>query len=220
MEIKLKRLFVLDIDGTLIDSTSVHQKAFLNAVSDLVGPVENTDWSSYLDHTDSGIFRDILKQKRLSPLDEKTVSSFDEKIEAFLNQHIIHSPLFEIDGAKKFLNLLESQNIPYCFATGSMRKAAILKLQTITSYPNLAVLTTANEFQTREEIVSEAITQAKQFFNVADFDEIISVGDGIWDFRTAKNLNLKFWGIGNRLDSLVEKEEIFKNFNEVLEQKY
>jgi len=38
-------------------------------------------------------------------------------------------------------------------------------------------------------------TKAKDFYKVDIFEHIISVGDGIWDLRTARNLKIHFIGI-------------------------
>ena len=55
-------------------------------------------------------------------------------------------------------------------------------------------------------MVLDAIERAKAYYNISKFDEIISVGDGIWDLKTAQNLDLNFIGIG-----LKNKELLLQN---------
>ena len=48
----------------------------------------------------------------------------------------------------------------------------------------------------REEIVSAAIKNALTYYHADKFERVISVGDGLWDLLTAKNLDLEFIGVG------------------------
>jgi phosphoglycolate phosphatase-like HAD superfamily hydrolase len=61
---------------------------------------------------------------------------------------------------------------------------------------NEAMMVSASEYETREEIVSNAITLAKKEYGLSDEVSIVSVGDGVWDLKTAQVLGLDFIGIG------------------------
>ena len=67
--------------------------------------------------------------------------------------------------------------------------------------------------------MKSAIKKAKNYFDVDNFEQIISVGDGIWDLRTAKNLGIHFLGIRNKNLELFLQEWIkshitdWKSFN-------
>ena len=39
------------------------------------------------------------------------------------------------------------------------------------------------------------IDKAKEQYGVAEFEKIVSVGDAVWDLKTAANLNIGFIGI-------------------------
>jgi phosphoglycolate phosphatase-like HAD superfamily hydrolase len=60
----------------------------------------------------------------------------------------------------------------------------------------------------REEIVNSAIEKAKKYYNVDEFQKIISVGDGIWDLKTARNLGIHFLGIRDKNLADFKKENI------------
>ena len=64
------------------------------------------------------------------------------------------------------------------------------------------LLSTASDGLSREEIVNSSIEKAKNEFELATFEKIISFGDGRWDVQTAKNLNLDFVGIGEKYEAL------------------
>ena len=97
-------------------------------------------------------------------------------------------------------------NYAVAFATGSLPKPAKLKLdQCNIWYDEFLILTSLISFD-RETFVLKAIENAKEYFNVDRFDQIYSVGDGLWDLETAKSLELKFIGIGP-----AHKEQLLKN---------
>jgi phosphoglycolate phosphatase-like HAD superfamily hydrolase len=51
-----------------------------------------------------------------------------------------------------------------------------------------------------------AVVKAKGRYGVSEFSKIVSVGDGLWDVRTAHNLNFAFLGIGRG----AAKEELYR----------
>lgn len=71
---------------------------------------------------------------------------------------------------------------------------------------NRQLLATSKTSFTREGFVQEAITRAKNYYGITDFEQIITVGDGVWDLQTAKNLKLEFIGIGVK-----HKQELLNN---------
>ena len=64
------------------------------------------------------------------------------------------------------------------------------------------MLVTASEHVTREEIVTAAIMAAISRHGGSP-DRIVSVGDGLWDLKTAEALGLSFLGIGTGENALV-----------------
>lgn len=70
------------------------------------------------------------------------------------------------------------------------------KLQCIGINYNENLLVASDTIYERETIVSQAINNAKTYYSVSSFDNIISVGDGLWDLLTAKNLKIDFIGVG------------------------
>jgi phosphoglycolate phosphatase-like HAD superfamily hydrolase len=58
----------------------------------------------------------------------------------------------------------------------------------------------------REAIVGAAISRSQNHYRQDNFDRIVSVGDGVWDVRTAARLGLAFIGVasGARAEMLRE----------------
>jgi phosphoglycolate phosphatase-like HAD superfamily hydrolase len=55
----------------------------------------------------------------------------------------------------------------------------------------------ADDGLSREEILQVAVSRAERLYQKDHFARIVSVGDGLWDVRTAHNLRFPFLGIGS-----------------------
>lgn len=187
-------LIVFDIDDTLSKSEYQHTTAYVNAMKDFGITEINQNWSSYKHHTDSY----ILKKNYENNLATKFEFSFIENFENRMTELMLSlNKVSEIKGAKNMMSHITKQtNYAVAFATGSLLKPAIIKLQQAEISFNEKLVVGSNEIFTREGIVQKAINQAKEFYQVNSFENIISVGDGIWDLNTARNLELHFLGIG------------------------
>jgi beta-phosphoglucomutase-like phosphatase (HAD superfamily) len=189
-------LLILDIDGTLTDTVSIHHAFFLAALSEFDISNIDTNWGGYTHHTDSWILAEIFKRAfdRSPSLHE--VKTVEDVMATCFEGLIETTSIQEIVGAKAFIRAVQaSSQIAYAFATGSFRAPAKRKLESLNiSYPS-ELLVTASEFDTREEIVRQAIARAGKYWGTMDFDRVLSIGDGYWDLLTARKLDLEFIGI-------------------------
>jgi phosphoglycolate phosphatase-like HAD superfamily hydrolase len=206
-------LIVFDIDGTLTDSVFIHQAAFRFAL-DAFGFAEyNTHWGSYLHHTDSYIFSEIFKTQKNRGPNEKELSDFEgilfNKIIADLKGNFIQ----EIHGATKFVNTLQEAGYDIVYATGSLTRPAKLKLEHIGIKIEEQLLISSNTIHSREELVNLAIEKAGKFHQ-REYLKIISIGDGLWDLKTADNLRIEFVGIANKKLLEYGAAAVFLNFTE------
>lgn len=195
-------LFVFDIDDTISETALIHQQYFLEALKELGVQEMDTNFGKYKHHTDSYIAKQIYEADRKQPFSSELLSAYEQKV-----LHKFHkTEIKEIAGSVYFLASLNNRNdIAIAFATGAVRETAVYKLNVLgISFQNNQ-LVASNEIEDREGIVSKAIEQAKMLNGVVEFDRIFSFGDGIWDLKTAKNLNLEFVGIGLRnKEALIE----------------
>ncbi|WP_378185908.1 HAD family hydrolase [Aquimarina sp. W85] len=122
----------------------------------------------------------------------------------------------EIVGARAMIESLRQNKVPFSFATGALPKPAIAKLQQCDIWYDEALLATSKTHESREGFVMDAIVRAKRYYNRNNFDRIISVGDGVWDMKTAHNLNLDFVGIGSKYASYFKNngvKECYEDMN-------
>lgn len=191
---KKKSLLVFDIDGTLTNSIKAHQKAFTEALYDLGVKTIDTNFKEYKHYTDSYIAKVIYEKDTNQEFSDIKIKEFEN----YLTKRITRSKINEILGAKKLIEYLETQSeFAVCYATGSLLKPAIFKLDSIGIKYSKKQLVASNNIHEREDIVLKAIENALEFYAVNTFNRIIAVGDGLWDLKTAHNLDLEFIGIGS-----------------------
>lgn len=196
-------LVVFDIDGTLSDSVAIHQQAFIAALRSLGVEEMDTNFKTYKHHTDSYIAKTIYEKAMGLPFDQETLLKFEAHLYAFMKEHAIA----EIEGTKAVIRYFEQQpNWGIAYATGSLLKPAVYKLTQIGLKYADKQLVTANTFYDRASIVQTAIDQAKVYYGQTDFEKIVSIGDGLWDLKTAQALGVHFIGIGAKHKALLLKE--------------
>lgn len=198
-------LVVFDIDGTLTDTVALHQAAFLVAMQSFDFPSLNQDWSSYRHHTDSGIFAEAWEKAGRGKPSAVDWLAFSARLElAFERAQSTHS-IREIPGAAAFIALLQNAGWRVGYATGGTRALSLIKLRRAGISFDESCLVTASEHITRDEIVGSAIAAA-----TGDSAELpglpVSIGDGPWDLTTARNLGLRFLGVGRGLKARILTE--------------
>lgn len=188
-----KRLIVFDIDDTLTKSEDQHQTSYVDTMRHFGITKIDQNWKSYKHHTDSYILSENYNRNKTTPFHFSFIEEFEKEM---TNRILQMSETTEILGARKAVSFfMKNTSYGVCFATGSLRAPALIKLEEagIPFVPELVV--GSNQFFSREEIVKNAIEGARSFYKVDIFEHIISVGDGIWDLQTARNLGIHFIGI-------------------------
>ena len=185
---------VFDIDGTLTDSVRAHQTAFEAALHDFSFPALRTDWGSYRHHSDSAILAEAWAEADREGAAD--LARLEESYARHYRAAITDEPFEEIPGTRAFLEHLREGGWLLAFATGSLRSGAMHKLEVAGVDGEREVLVTASEFETREQIVGQAVELACKMAGGTAPGRVLPIGDGIWDLKTAKNLGYEFLGIG------------------------
>jgi phosphoglycolate phosphatase-like HAD superfamily hydrolase len=182
---------VFDIDGTLLESSSLHHDLIAVVLARDGLDVFFQPWASYPHYTDRGVIDELLKHFRQRPAEVSDLELYDEAYRAALAEHLESNALGEISGAARLLRELSAMpNVHLCYATGSLRKMAEIKLGLVGVDAKLAALATGSDFNSREEIVLDAIRRASG--PLTGIFDVVILGDGIWDQRTAENLAIPF----------------------------
>lgn len=217
-------LAIFDIDGTLTETNEVDDECFVAAFAESyrISDIE-TDWTMYKHVTDSGILSELFERKLKRAPQEKDFAAFKrcfvEKLKEFAEKDA--KRFVEIRHAKIMLERLRfEKDWAIALATGAFYDSAELKLSAakinIEDFP----VATADDAASREEILQIAIGKSLAFYGQDRFEKTVSIGDGVWDARTARNLNLDFIGIagsgGERAEKLRREgaELIIEDFSE------
>lgn len=214
MTAKKSGIVVFDIDGTLTDSIPQHQIAFERALRQFNFPALRTDWGNYRHHTDSAIFSEAWEEAKFA--DSPNLAALEAHYRRELDDQLAKKPLLEIAGAASFIQWLKQHGWAVAYATGSLRYGAEKKLAALDIDARDAILVTASEYQTREDLLINAIKLASEQSSLPAGQKVISVGDGLWDLKTAQNLQLAFIGIGEGPKAGLLTDlgaEVFADFN-------
>jgi phosphoglycolate phosphatase-like HAD superfamily hydrolase len=214
------QLVMFDIDGTLTESNSLDGTSYLQALSQVFGFSEvSSDWAAYTHVTDSCILREVCQSKlgRMPESDE--VEAFQKSFLKLLAEGAAdHDSLKPIPGAFKMLScLLESPNHAVAYAGGGWTAAALFKLQSANLPINNIPYAFSDDDESREGITAIALARAKVHYHQS-FQNIVYIGDGIWDIRSARKSGYAFIGIasGDQAQELSEAgaTHIFADYND------
>ena len=194
------KLAVFDIDGTLTETNDVDSVCFVQAMADahsIVGM--STNWGAYAHTTDSYITRELLRERFGRPPEDEELSRFQERFVSLLEEERAKdAALFaEIGGAAAALARLRREpGWAVALASGCWRGSGEMKLRAAGLESGDIPAAYAEDGVSREEILLAAVARAREFYGLESFEGVVSLGDGLWDVRTARNLGFPFVGVG------------------------
>lgn len=198
-------LAIFDIDGTLTQTSGVDGECYVKALGDCFGFEQiDTNWSNYRHTTDSAILSEIFEQRLGRPPDPQERELAMNRLVTLLEAHWREEPdAFQaVPGAASALQSLdESPRWCTALATGACRPSARFKLAKAGLNIEQRPLASSEDGPSREQIVRTALDQSRVATG-ALYQRIVSVGDGLWDVRTAARLSLPFVGIGSGAQAL------------------
>jgi phosphoglycolate phosphatase-like HAD superfamily hydrolase len=194
------KLAIFDIDGTLTNTNSVDNDCFVKALSEAHVITEiNTDWATYTHTTDSGITLQIFQEKFGRDPEDTELDRFKSCFVNMLSEEYqANSSSFNaIAGASVALSRLKREpDWAIAIATGCWRESALLKLRAAKIDIDGIPAAFAEDGLSREEILQSAVAQSLEHYRLSSFAKTVSVGDGVWDVRTARRLSFTFLGVG------------------------
>ena len=193
------RLAIFDIDGTLTETNSVDSVCFVRAMAD-AHSIEgvSTDWGAYAHTTDSYITRQLFSERFGRAPDDSEVSRFTSRFVSLLEDYKAKdASLFkEVGGAAEALARLGLEpGWALAVASGCWRGSGLMKLRAAGLELGDVPAAFAEDGESREEILSAALARAGEFYGTGSFERVVSLGDGLWDVRAARNLGCPFVGV-------------------------
>jgi phosphoglycolate phosphatase-like HAD superfamily hydrolase len=193
------KLVVFDLDGTLTETNAVDADCFVLAFEQALQITQlNNNWNDYDYVTDQGILVQIFTERfgRHPAIEEheRVVTRFIDLLG--IRYASDKSGFAEVPGATRLIHRLRGEaDWAIAIATGAWRRSAEFKIGRthlpVTDVPSAF----AEDGPARETVVRTAIDRALVRYRQSGFERIISVGDALWDVKTARNLGLPFLGI-------------------------
>jgi len=192
------KLVIFDIDGTLANTSNVDDLCFIPTLREHFGRSDfDTDWRNYPHVSDSGILDSLSRQFLGRPPTKDESSAFENRFVARLKARPA-SDFQALQGADAMLAHLRAiEGIELAIATGCWLASAEHKLQQAGIEFDGIPIGTASDAIARVDILQVARRKA------GAAQEIIYLGDAVWDVHATKKLGWRMIGIGERIDELI-----------------
>ncbi len=187
-------LIIFDIDGTLCDTREVDARCHVEAFESVTGhSLAAVDWSLYPEATSAAIVQDLLSEMGIrNPVDteQRILEEFISRLE---NEARRKPDSFRpVEGALDlFEELGRRKNYKIAIATGDWHESAKLKLHLAGFKTDRVPFASSSDTRRRADIISLASQRAGVYVSDA-----VYVGDGLWDIKAARELNMRFMGVG------------------------
>lgn len=200
----MRLLAIFDLDGTLARTTEVDGVCFVRAVHETLGLAVDANWETYENCTDQGILEEIVHRSRGRPPRPAEVDLVRSRFVELLKSRACARPdeFQEVAGARRILGELERRGWQTAIATGGWVESADLKRRTA-GLPEAIPLFGSDTEPRRAGILLRALDHHVAQTGRAP-RRVVSLGDGVWDVRTARELRIPFVGLsrGRRADRL------------------
>jgi phosphoglycolate phosphatase-like HAD superfamily hydrolase len=195
------KLAVFDFDGTLAKTMGVDTECYVQAFGEALEIRGfSTTWTDYEHVTDEGVTRQIFVERfGRHPHAHETDKLIDHFIMLLTSRCEAERKEFaEVPGAASFVTHLRAgSEWGIALATGAWRRSVQFKMERagipIADIPSAF----SEDGPSRESIVLTAIDRAASHYRQHRFERIVSVGDALWDVKTARKLGLPFLGIAD-----------------------
>jgi phosphoglycolate phosphatase-like HAD superfamily hydrolase len=197
----MTKLIVFDIDGTLTRTNDVDTRCYVQAMSEYLGVTIDDDWSRYRHVTDSGIATELF-ELHARPLAD--VNLVRQRFLSLSAEALQEEPdcCREVAGARDLLvTLRRMPGVAVGFATGGWADSAHAKLRHAGIDAGDWAFASADDCESRTEIMRLCEQRAAARTNVQSFAAISYVGDGDWDLHASRELGWNFIGIAGGDDA-------------------
>jgi Predicted phosphatases len=196
----VKNLFMLDVDGTLVDSCQMDHECFSQAIEAVTGLSIPDNLGSYTNVTDAGIIEELIDTHGLN---HDKIRLFREIKRVFTQKLAVamaEKGLAPIPGAIEFIeHMRHVPSVELAIATGGWEETARMKLKAAGFNIDGIVFSSCSDAMSRSEVMALAAFRAKQDYGVY-FDRRIYFGDGVWDKQATQSLNYEFVAVGDKVE--------------------
>ncbi|MFP4528404.1 MAG: HAD family hydrolase [Candidatus Kapaibacterium sp.] len=196
------KLVIFDIDGTLTNTVDVDDICFAKAFKDVFGmDISGINWhriKTLSSGTDTGMAMEIYRSYKKVLPDMNDIITLRETFTRRLKFELITHPekFTEIPGARNFMRkLCNNSKIGVSVSTGSWKQSGLMKLAAAGMEIGDIPYSSSEFLSKRTEILDDVIQKSKKYYGHDKFDSMVYIGDGKWDYLSARELGIKFVGV-------------------------
>ena len=194
MKKKGKRLVLLDIDGTLLDTHGFGREAFIHGLERVTGERDELAYVSFAGNADRNVLDQVMAARKLR-LAEKDIQRIFACIAEELRERLRENPAQEIAGAGTFLERLDAEGAGLGLVTGNIRECAYLKLGSVGFDRFFGFGGFGDEHANRANIARMALAAAKEAGFDAAEGRACLVGDTPFDVAAGLDVGLLVIGV-------------------------
>lgn len=187
------KLFLFDIDGTLISPGPAARRAISQAIENYTGVPPNLQIKDVAGLTDRLIVKNAL-EKRGKNVDDNIVidNIVNEYIKLFSTAYSNSDGAFVYKDSIKLIEKVKAQGIPLALLTGNVKRGAEIKLGKFDLMKHFRFGAFADDVETRNDLPPLANKLADEKFGISFKSEnIVLVGDTPEDAIAAKSNGCK-----------------------------
>ena len=192
----MSKLVVFDVDGTLACTSAIDDMCWQKVALEVLGIHGiSTDWGTYEHSTDEAIAAELIRERTdffdvVSKVYEVRDRFRDLIFQAGKSDPNLFTPT---PGAPAIFSYLAEAGWQSAIATGGWELTARYKLSRAGIPHEDVPAAFADDAYPRSEIILLAQRRAEKQTGMS-FDQVVYVGDGVWDIRAAFELDIGFVG--------------------------
>lgn len=189
----MNKLFLFDIDGTLISPGPTARKAISEAIENYTGELPHLQIKDVAGLTDRLIVKNALQKSGKSTDSQSVIDDIvDNYLELFSKYYTESDGAFLYEDSVKLVEKVKERNIHIGLLTGNMKQGAEIKLGKFDLMKYFPFGAFADDGYTRNDLPIVAREVAQRLYNTKfDFENIVLVGDTPEDAIAAKTNGCK-----------------------------
>ncbi|UCH86781.1 MAG: HAD hydrolase-like protein [Dehalococcoidia bacterium] len=183
----MAKLFLFDVDKTLVDSRGAGGRAMTAAFAQLFGIADGFAGIGFTGRTDTAIFRDAVNAHSLDGEFPTLLARFQETYFSMLPRTLTEVQAQVLSGVHELLaGIQAAPGASLGLATGNFRESARLKLEPFGLYDFFLAGGFADDSEDRAEVVAIAIERLAEASGGPDPREVYVIGDTPLDIAAAE----------------------------------
>lgn len=184
----MRKLFLFDLDGTLVTTGGAGLRALNRAFEDVFGRRNAVEGYSPSGKTDPAIFRELARLRLRRALKEDEKKSLGDRYLALLEEEMAPAPARVLRGVQDFVSsLLRRDDALIALGTGNLEKGARLKLGRTGLNEMFSVGGFGSDAEDRADVLRAGHRKAEESAQTSiPNDAVFVIGDTCLDVKAAR----------------------------------